>query len=430
MCVINLAVPCWGSGDRRTQERGCGRTNEVLMIRSKLPRPSLGLTKHPFEEQHSLCMAPGEFSVEYQRNEVGIMPINRAGGRCWAPRAWCRCWWWWRWRCRCSWWLCPGWVWQSAHYAWWQASAALTGPCLLTFCSVGALPSQLMLSCGPDRTTPWPSHHVIWDPPAPVSRPGASRGTPSPRGGAGVSPSWVSSMRRRTPAPGVEAGPRRSRCWDPSGVWGTRTAPPSGGGESCENCRSSLMIGFDNDTIYPYLSQSLHQSWQKYPSVHQLSAPHFTPCLLLSLVLGTEALHWPLETRRILLLPFITGPLWASWGNGITMRLQLLAKQEEIDVVYLEQEILSSFYSAFIRTKTIKKTFLGLDLCLGLPSGKNRIFARFATDQLGHELKWMIHSYEEFGWYLWTRGSFMFKSNMFKYVALLEWAGNNRLDLD
>ena len=73
--------------------------------------------------------------------------------------------------------------------------------------------------------------------------------------------------------------------------------------------------------------------------------------------------------------------------NRITMRLQLLAKQEEIDVVYLEQEILSSFYSAFIRTKTIKKTFLGLDLCLGLPSGKNRIFARFATDQLGHELK-------------------------------------------
>ena len=26
--------------------------------------------------------------------------------------------------------------------------------CLLTFCSVGAVPSQLMLSCGPERTTP------------------------------------------------------------------------------------------------------------------------------------------------------------------------------------------------------------------------------------------------------------------------------------
>ena len=93
---------------------------------------SPGLTKHPFEEQHSLCMAPGQFSVEYQRNEVGIMPINRAGGWCWAPRAWCRCWWWWRWRrwwrCPCSWWLCSARVWQSAHYAWWQASAALTGP--------------------------------------------------------------------------------------------------------------------------------------------------------------------------------------------------------------------------------------------------------------------------------------------------------------
>ena len=33
---------------------------------------------------------------------------------------------------------------------------------------------------------------------------------------------------------------------------------------------------------------------------------------------------------------------------------------------------------------------------------------------------------KEFVWYLWTRGCFMFKSNLFKYVAQLKWAGNNR----
>ena len=110
--------------------------------------------------------------------------------------------------------------------------------------------SQSVLRGGPGRTCRPHTHHVIWDPPCPVTR-----GTPCLPPGAGVSPSSVSSTRRRSPAPGEAAGPRRSPCWAPSGAWGTRTAPPSGGGESRE-LQIFLTIRFDNDTIYPYLSLS------------------------------------------------------------------------------------------------------------------------------------------------------------------------------
>ena len=49
----------------------------------------------------------------------------------------------------------------------------------------------------------------------------------------------------------------------------------------------------------------------------------------------------------------------------------------------------------------------------------NTEFSRTRLEMNDSQLK-------EFVWYLWTRGCFMFKSNLFKYVALVKWAGNNR----
>ena len=56
---------------------------------------------------------------------------------------------------------------------------------------------------------------------------------------------------------------------------------------------------------------------------------------------------------------------------------------------------------------------------IAVPAGYNIEFSRTRLEMNDSQLK-------EFGWYLWTRGCFMFKSNLFKYVALAKWAGNNR----
>ena len=56
---------------------------------------------------------------------------------------------------------------------------------------------------------------------------------------------------------------------------------------------------------------------------------------------------------------------------------------------------------------------------IAIPAGYNIEFSRTRLEMNDSQLK-------EFVWYLWTRGCFMFKSNLFKYVALVKWAGNNR----